>query len=344
MLHGVVDFFLARPATVRGPAPAPDTTKWYGVRAQWPRSSPPFLWPLTVHDELPMDPPLSCDQRSALGPLDDLPPALRRAVSGRGFAPLSLPGPSDWLTAHAERGQTFSKFVDSRPNVPDARRRTLFLVPIGEMPPATAAARELLRDYLAAFYALPARLLPAASVDDARIKTRTRGGHRQLYTPDILDFLRAQLPGDAFSLSGVTAEDLYPDPAWNFVFGQASLRDRVGVFSFARYDPAFYGEASGAEDAALRLRRMLKVLSHEVGHMFGLRHCVYFACVMNGSNHLEEADRRPLHVCPVCLRKLQHSIGFDVVARYEGLEQFYSAVSFSEDARWVKEQLEGIRE
>jgi archaemetzincin len=34
-------------------------------------------------------------------------------------------------------------------------------------------------------------------------------------------------------------EDLYPDPAWNFVFGQASLRERVEVFSFARYDPAF---------------------------------------------------------------------------------------------------------
>ena len=28
--------------------------------------------------------------------------------------------------------------------------------------------------------------------------------------------------------------DLYLDDRWNFVFGQASLRGRIGVFSFAR--------------------------------------------------------------------------------------------------------------
>jgi archaemetzincin len=32
-------------------------------------------------------------------------------------------------------------------------------------------------------------------------------------------------------------EDLYPEPSWNFVFGQASLNERVGVYSFARYGP-----------------------------------------------------------------------------------------------------------
>jgi hypothetical protein len=32
--------------------------------------------------------------------------------------------------------------------------------------------------------------------------------------------------------------------------------------------------------------------------------CTAYACLMNGSNHQEEKDRRPMHLCPVCLRKL----------------------------------------
>ena len=105
-----------------------------------------------------------------------------------------------------------------------------------------------------------------------------------------------------------------PQPSWNFVFGQASIRDRVGVYSFARYDPAFYGEARTSGYEVLLFRRSCKVLAHETSHMFGLTHCTFFNCLMNGSNHLAESDRRPLHLCPVCLRKLQWSVGFDVLS------------------------------
>ena len=35
--------------------------------------------------------------------------------------------------------------------------------------------------------------------------------------------------------------------------------------------------------------RACKVMVHEVCHMFGIKHCVYFHCLMNGSNHDEEA-------------------------------------------------------
>ena len=65
---------------------------------------------------------------------------------------------------------------------------------------------------------------------------------------------------------------------------------------------------------------------------------------MNGANHMEEADRWPLHVCPVCLRKLQRSIGFDVVARYQALERFYSAAGLADEAAWTRERLAEIRQ
>ena len=134
-------------------------------------------------------------------------------------------------------------------------------------------------------------------------------------------------------------QDLYPEPSWNFVFGMASLRERVGVFSFARYDPAFYGRQAGAAAAATMLRRSCKVLAHETGHMFGLRHCIHFQCGMNGSNHLAESDSRPIHLCPICLRKLQHAVGFDHVARYRALEAFYQRVGLKPEAAWVRRRL-----
>jgi archaemetzincin len=67
----------------------------------------------------------------------------------------------------------------------------------------------------------------------------------------------------AFCLNAVTMEDLYPDPQWNFVFGEASLPDRTGVFSFARYNPMFYDFAEHGHltpaDHHMLLKRAAKV-------------------------------------------------------------------------------------
>jgi archaemetzincin len=136
--------------------------------------------------------------------------------------------------------------------------------------------------------------------------------------------------------------DLYPEPSWNFVFGQAMLTGRVGVFSFARYDPAFYGEKRGTDWKKTLLRRSLKVLAHETAHMFGLGHCVYFECIVSGSNHLGETDARPMHLCPVCLRKLQKSAGFDVSAQHRALQKFYKENGFAAEAAFMSRRIKRI--
>jgi archaemetzincin len=151
-----------------------------------------------------------------------------------------------------------------------------------------------------------------------------------------------RLPKDGFALLGVTMTDLYPDPSWNFVFGQASPQGHVGVYSFARYDPRFYGEALSAGSRKLMLRRSCKVLAHETSHMFGIDHCVWYRCLMNGSNHLAESDARPLHLCPVDLRKLQWSIGFDVVERYRRLRDFQHQAEFDDEVRWLDKRIQFI--
>ncbi|UCC47671.1 MAG: hypothetical protein JSV41_09250 [Gemmatimonadota bacterium] len=269
---------------------------------------------------------------------------MRKALDpGGDFQPIPEPGPHDWLANHDEPGQSFEDFVRCRPNAPNELRRTIYLQPLGEFPVGKSPPLERLAEFAEAFFMMDVAMLPSARFTQGEITTRSNPYTRetQLLTGDILAYLRRRVPDDAHCVLGITVYDLYPDPSWNFVFGQASLRDRIGVYSFARYDPAFYGE--DVKDAeTLMLRRSCKVLAHETAHMFGIQHCIFFHCLMNGSNHLDESDARPLHLCPVDLRKLNFSLQFDALARYRRLHDFYAAVGIDDEARWLAKRLEHI--
>jgi archaemetzincin len=289
--------------------------------------------------------PTPVQRLAAIGITAGLPEPLRRAFKPRDdFQPLPEPGPTDWLTKHPEAGQTFDQFVRSRPNRPDKRRSKIYLQPLGSFDEGEGASLDRLRRFTAAFFMMEVVVLPPSDLARQHIASRRNPhtGQIQLLTSDILNLLATRVPEDAFALLGITMSDLYPDPSWNFVFGQASPRDRVGVYSFARYDPRFYGEAVSTRSRMLMLRRSCKVLAHETGHMFGIEHCVWYRCLMNGSNHLAESDARPLHLCPVDLRKLHWSIGFDVVERYRCLLNFYRQEGFGDEAQWLDKRLRFI--
>jgi len=126
------------------------------------------------------------------------------------------------------------------------------------------------------------------------------------------------------------------------VFGLASLQSRVGVFSFARYDENFFLESDESPkpvDKSTIIFRSCMVMVHEIGHMFGLKHCIFYDCVMNGSNHLEESKKRTFHECPVCLRKLQSAVGFNIVERYKALWETCESLSghFERAAKWYEQ-------
>jgi archaemetzincin len=76
--------------------------------------------------------------------------------------------------------------------------------------------------------------------------------------------------------------------------------------------------------------------------MFGLAHCIHFACLMNGSNHLAESDSQPLHLCPVCLRKLHQSVGFDLLERYRQLHGISQKLGLTDAASWYKARLQSL--
>ena len=136
-----------------------------------------------------------------------------------------------------------------------------------------------------------------------------------------------------------TAADLWPGEGWNYVFGQASLGDRVGVWSIHRYgDP-------GRGDEAFRrcLLRTLKTATHETGHMFSMAHCTLYECNMCGSNHLPEADRHPLELCPHCLAKLCYATGAKPAKRFQELIEFYKAHGLKAEQEFCEKSLDALR-
>jgi len=302
--------------------------------------------PLLASLSMAFEPPTPEIRRAAVGELSGLSAGLQKACApdDAAFEPIPAPRPNDWLAVHEEPGQTFPEFTASKPNRPSQDRHVIYLQPLGSFAPERSPSLDKLRKFAIAFFAMDVKVLPPLAIETVKLTTRRNPytGNAQILTSDVLNFLKGRVPPDAFCVLAITMEDLYPEPSWNFVFGQASLRERVGVYSFARYDPAFYGEPRRTGYETLLLRRSCKVLAHEAGHMFGLAHCTYFNCLMNGSNHLAESDRRPLHLCPVCLRKLQWSIGFDALERYRTLERVNRAAGFTDEADWLNRRIKTI--
>jgi archaemetzincin len=254
------------------------------------------------------------------------------------FAPMPPTKEGDWLSEHSERGQTYGQFVRSSPNKATGTRNTIYLQPIGKFDSPAQPRFDVLAEYASLFFGMPVKVLP--SRDDLRVTSRKNrySGTRQLLSTDVLNYLQWRVPADGYALIALTDIDLFPAAKWNFVLGQASLKARVGVYSLARYDPLFENAADRTplkEVKKIVLRRALKVMTHELGHMFGIHHCVEFSCLMNGTNHLAETDRLPMHVCPVDLRKLHRAVRFDARERYRKLAEFYRRAGFESEAKWA---------
>jgi archaemetzincin len=250
------------------------------------------------------------------------------------------PRSGDWLARFPEKGQSYEKYVSGLPVRPTARRKEIVVQPLGPFDPAQRDVLETLRELTSIFFEVP--VVVASDRDLPRKGRRGTGVHTQYHAGVILDDLSPRLPTTAICSLGITMGDLYPEPSWNFVFGLASLDKRVGVYSLARFFPAFTGEPDTASARRKALRRSIQVLAHEAGHMFSLEHCTEYECLMNGSNSLDEMDRQVGMLCPTCLRKLQWNLGFDVRKRYERLRDFYRRVGLEELASWMDRRLERI--
>lgn len=240
----------------------------------------------------------------------------------------------EWLDCYLEEGQTFEQYNSY--NKITKKRKYIYILQFDDFDEKSPSL-DLIQKYIKAFYfGMEVKVLEK-KVNISKVNSRINPNTKkiQLKSRDLTSILLDIIPNDAYCLIGVTMKDLYPKDSWNFVFGEAYLEKRVGIFSFARYNPDFLGEENPKRSI---LERSCEVCVHEIGHMFGMEHCIYYECVMNGSNSLEESDSRPIELCPICLRKLQKVIGFDYIERYKSLYEFMKENEFN-DTNWLKKRL-----
>lgn len=268
-----------------------------------------------------------------------MPPVLSAtrpsAPGGGGYERLPAPAPGEWLAWHAEPGQSYETFVASAVRFPPGAR-AIALQPLAGTAVLSPRCWRLIATFVSAFFGLEVRVCEPVVLDESRIGSRPAPDSQasQWYTADVLQQLLDQKPPGAGCVLGITTHDLYPHPVINFAFGEASVERGVAVCSVARFGPPFCEDRPGERQSAM-LRRCCKVVAHEVGHMLGLAHCVGYRCLMNGSSTLAESERRPLHLCPVDLRKLHWATAIDIPDRRLRLEQFWRGAGWSDEADWL---------
>lgn len=259
------------------------------------------------------------------------------------FVQMGTPQAGDWLEKIPEAGETFEQYIKNKPIIPTAEKRTIYIQPIGQFSDKQRKILILTAAYMRVFYNLPVQLKPETMLGNVPPKWTRKNqfsGQTQIETTYFLDDLLPKIiPNDAAALICLTNSDLYPKEKWSFVFGQADLHGRVGVWSLYRFGNYEKSEA----DYKLFLARTLKIAMHETGHMFSMRHCKKYECLMSGTNNLGETDRRPLDVCPECMAKICWAMNYDPAERYEKLAKFWREQNLPEEAQTFTKRAEAVR-
>jgi archaemetzincin len=256
---------------------------------------------------------------------------------------MAAPVPGEWLFEHHEDGQTFDQYQSARPAGLGTDRRTIYLAPLGRHTAEQARVMHDTGEFLAIFFAMKIEWLDPISEDVIPPSARRVNRHTKETQFDSIHIIQRVLPkrvpGDAAALLALTATDLWPGNDWNYVFGQGSLGFPTGVWSMNRL-----GNAAIESERNLVLHRMIKIATHETGHLFGVPHCTAYECGMNGSNSLAETDRHPLAFCPECEAKLWFVSGADPFARYRKLADFARRHGFKQEEQLWNASAEALED
>lgn len=288
-------------------------------------------------------------RKSALGGSSGAPFLLQRVLrfSEAWFEPIAEPRLDDWLGKHRELMQSFEAFrsawEEQRDFIgPNDTRRVMHLMALGPEEPSPKVM-QVLQEACAAFFS-PLRVAVIRNRPEKKDITPLRCASPEgrqaehpapqpLASEDVLKRLAAGLRSDSLLTCALTLSPLSSDGKRSF--GASDWSRRVGVFSLASIleEPL----------CPLVMERTAKFLLHQVTHMFGLLHCCYFRCLMNGAAHQEEADGRPPYLCGVCLKKLQLVTSMDPLMRYMHLARFWAWAGSPQIALWYETRVRVVR-
>lgn len=168
-------------------------------------------------------------------------------------------------------------------------KKTVYLIPVGTVEKGLLEGlAQSLRDRLEVVVEVgePVKI-PKAAFDSRR---------NQYNSTRILQSLETTETYGKAQLLAVTEVDLFV-PTLNFVFGEAIPHKDMAIISLCRLRQEFYGIQA---DPALLRERMVKEAVHEIGHVWGLRHCKDPHCVMFFSNTLADTDQKSDTYCKNC--------------------------------------------
>eukprot|EP01124_Arcella_intermedia_P036712 TRINITY_DN9678_c0_g1_i2.p1 TRINITY_DN9678_c0_g1~~TRINITY_DN9678_c0_g1_i2.p1 ORF type:complete len:403 (+),score=97.04 TRINITY_DN9678_c0_g1_i2:1-1209(+) len=264
------------------------------------------------------------------------PPALKwHLKSGPDVFPLlAPPAPGEWLYKIKETPQPFAKWKRAYLKVKQqVKRRKIYLVPVEDWN-TEFPMLHLMQDYISTFYCLDVEVTPPVNIhiNSGLVTAQYNNSKFQFHmkdekkfrTTDIENVLKNLLKGDLKDgsfVAGITRRPVYADDG-TALYGESDPDLYVAVVtisSFLRTDPLKHPE----NPFHFQLAPCLFVLAHEIGHLFFMSHCVYYNCIMGGTNGLKEF--RTHNLCPVCLHKMVFVWGeeVDVLQRYQLLLQFY---------------------
>ena len=124
---------------------------------------------------------------------------------------------------------------------------------------------------------------------------------RQYDGNSLLKEIDSSYPSQFLKNIGLFRVDLFI-PILTYIFGQATFKGRTGIASLYRLRNEQYGMK---KDDVLLLDRFKKVVIHELGHTFGLIHCIIPTCVTRSSTYVEDIDQKGHHLCTDCRTKIK---------------------------------------
>lgn len=119
---------------------------------------------------------------------------------------------------------------------------------------------------------------------------------RQYDANKLLKEIDSNTSPETIKTIGLFRVDLFI-PILSYIFGQAFLNGRSGIASMFRLKNELYGMEP---NEPLLLERFKKIIIHELGHAFGLKHCYTASCVMLSSTYVEDIDQKNANLCFKC--------------------------------------------
>ena len=237
--------------------------------------------------------------------------------------PMPNPLEGDWLTENDESSETLDEFSRKE----KARFQPgEFRILISMYDATSSEMTDLACGIVPSFYpgAITVMETTLNFVDDAQLHRRPSIGFGEQI---LAEGLMAQVKSreGSFAHLAITGADIYYDARdrddWGY--GYSNWEDGSAIVATPRCGDIF---------GFIGRRRLIKLVLHEIGHLFYLPHCVLFRCLMNGINNDAELDAIPMELCPECIAKYVLLSGCCPKQRFIGLSKYWNKHNMKAEA------------